>query len=80
MLRRSILISMVVGTILVTINQGTVNQGTVIVAGGGAWELAWKIPLTYRIPFYLLPNPLRPQLHHQLLLCPSPLRRVAGPA
>ena len=46
MLRRSILTSAVVGTILVAI-----NQGTVIVAGEGTTELAWKIPLTYCVPF-----------------------------
>ena len=46
MLRRSILTSAVVGTILVAI-----NQGTVIVAGEGTAELAWKIPLTYCVPF-----------------------------
>ena len=46
MLRRSILTSAVVGTILVAI-----NQGTVIVAGDADWELAWKVPLTYCVPF-----------------------------
>lgn len=46
MLRRSILTSIVVGTILTAI-----NQGTVIVAGEGTMELAWKIPLTYCVPF-----------------------------
>ena len=46
MLRRSILTSAVVGTILVAI-----NQGTVIVAGEATTELAWKIPLTYCVPF-----------------------------
>ena len=46
MLRRSILTSAVVGTILVAI-----NQGTAIVGGEGTSELAWKIPLTYCVPF-----------------------------
>ncbi len=46
MLRRSLLTSAVVGTILVAI-----NQGTVIVGGDGTSELAWKIPLTYCVPF-----------------------------
>ena len=46
MLRRSALTSMVVGTILVAI-----NQGTVIIAGEAAWDLAWKVPLTYSVPF-----------------------------
>ena len=46
MLRRSVLTSAVVGTILVAI-----NQGTVIVGGDGSADLAWKIPLTYCVPF-----------------------------
>ena len=46
MLRRSLLTSAVVGTVLVAI-----NQGTVIVAGDAAWDLAWKAPLTYCVPF-----------------------------
>jgi len=46
MLRRSVLTSAVVGTILVAI-----NQGTAIVGGDGTTELAWKIPLTYCVPF-----------------------------
>ena len=46
MLRRSVLTSLVVGTILVAI-----NQGTVIVGGDSSWDLAWKIPLTYCVPF-----------------------------
>ncbi len=46
MLRRSILTSIVVGTILTAI-----NQGTVIVAGDATSDLAWKIPLTYCVPF-----------------------------
>jgi len=46
MLRRSFFTSAIVGTILVAI-----NQGTVIIAGEGTWELAWKIPLTYCVPF-----------------------------
>ena len=46
MLRRSIITSAIVGTILVAI-----NQGTVIIAGEATSELAWKIPLTYCVPF-----------------------------
>ncbi len=46
MLRRSLLTSAVVGTILAAI-----NQGTVIAGGDAAWDLAWKIPLTYCVPF-----------------------------
>lgn len=46
MLRRSVLTSAVVGTILVAI-----NQGTVIAGGDAAWDLAWKVPLTYCVPF-----------------------------
>ena len=46
MLRRSILTSAVVGTILVAI-----NQGTVIAGGDATWTLAWKVPLTYCVPF-----------------------------
>ena len=46
MLRRSILTSAVVGTILAAI-----NQGTVIIGGDATWELAWKVPLTYCVPF-----------------------------
>ena len=48
MLRRSILTSAVVGTILVAI-----NQGTVIIGGDATTELAWKIPLTYCVPFFV---------------------------
>ena len=46
MLRRSVLTSAVVGTILVAI-----NQGPEIVAGTGGADLAWKVPLTYCVPF-----------------------------
>lgn len=46
MLRRSTLTALVVGTILVAI-----NQGTVLVTGQFPLELAWKIPLTYAVPF-----------------------------
>jgi hypothetical protein len=46
MLRRSLLTSLVVGTILVAI-----NQGNVLLGGDFPGSLAWKIPLTYMVPF-----------------------------
>ena len=46
LLRRSTLIALVVGSVLVAI-----NQGDTLVAG--RWDLAllWKVPLTYLVPF-----------------------------
>jgi hypothetical protein len=46
MLHRSLLIALVVGTILLAINQGDVLLG-------GEWPRAlfWKAPLTYLVPF-----------------------------
>jgi hypothetical protein len=46
MLRRSLIIAAIVGTLLVAI-----NQGNVILAGDFPASLFWKIPLTYCIPF-----------------------------
>jgi len=46
MLRRSALIAIVVGTVLAAI-----NQGDVLLAGHWAPALAWKLPLTYAVPF-----------------------------
>lgn len=46
LLRRSALTALVVGTILVAI-----NQGTVLLGGSFPAELLWKIPLTYCVPF-----------------------------
>jgi hypothetical protein len=47
LLRRSALTALVVGTILVLI-----NQGTLLLAGGSLPpELLWKVPLTYAVPF-----------------------------
>jgi hypothetical protein len=46
MLRRSLLTALVVGTILVAI-----NQGTTLAAGDFPASLYWKIPLTYLVPF-----------------------------
>ena len=46
MLRRSLIASAVVGTALTAL-----NQGDTIIAGQIAAALAWKIPLTYCVPF-----------------------------
>ena|SRR5215831_10535428 len=46
MLRRSSLIALVVGTILTAI-----NQGDLLLAGHWAPALAWKLPMTYAVPF-----------------------------
>ena len=46
MLRRSIIASLVVGTILTLL-----NQGDVLLSGGWNNDLYWKIPLTYCVPF-----------------------------
>ncbi len=46
MLRRSLAASLVVGSLLTAINQGTIIFG-------GSWDgdLYWKIPLTFCVPF-----------------------------
>ena len=46
MVQRSLLISLVVGTLLTAI-----NQGNLIVQGEIAASLAWKVPLTYLVPY-----------------------------
>lgn len=46
MLRRSLIASVVVGTVLTAL-----NQGDAILSGQLAGALAWKIPLTYCVPF-----------------------------
>jgi len=46
MLRRSLIIAVIVGTILITI-----NQGNVILGGDFPPSLYWKIPITYCVPF-----------------------------
>ena len=46
MLRRSLIASAVVGTALTAL-----NQGDAILTGNLAGALAWKIPLTYCVPF-----------------------------
>jgi hypothetical protein len=44
--RRSLAVAAVVGTLLILI-----NQGNVILAGNAPDSLAWKIPLTYTVPY-----------------------------
>jgi hypothetical protein len=46
MLRRSLVTALVVGTVLVAI-----NQGNVLLDGQFPAALGWKIPLTYAVPF-----------------------------
>lgn len=46
MLKRSVLIALVVGTLLTVI-----NQGDVLLAKPWTGALLWKIPLTYAVPF-----------------------------
>jgi hypothetical protein len=46
MLRRSALTALVVGTILILI-----NQGGALLSGQPPPSLAWQIPLTYLVPF-----------------------------
>jgi len=46
MLRRSLVVAAIVGTILTAI-----NQGNIIAAGDFPASLYWKIPLTYCVPF-----------------------------
>ena len=46
MLRRSAYTSLVVGTVLVLI-----NQGGILVSGAWPPSLLWQIPLTYTVPF-----------------------------
>ena len=46
MVRRSGLIALIVGTILTAI-----NQGDVLLAGHWPLALAWKLPMTYAVPF-----------------------------
>jgi len=46
MLRRALMIAAVVGTVLVS-----VNQGDVLFSDRWPAALAWKIPLTYLVPF-----------------------------
>ncbi len=46
MLRRSLLIALIVGTVLLAI-----NQGDVLLRAEWPRALLWKIPLTYLVPF-----------------------------
>lgn len=46
MLRRSFIIALVVGTILLVI-----NQGDVLIRSEWPGALIWKVPLTYLVPF-----------------------------
>ena len=46
MLKRSLLTALVVGTVLVAI-----NQGGLLVSGAWPASLLWQIPLTYVVPF-----------------------------
>ncbi len=46
MLRRSLLASLVVGSILTTL-----NQGDILFSSGLGGTLYWKIPFTYAVPF-----------------------------
>jgi len=46
LIRRSTLIALIVGTLLLAI-----NQGDVLLTGRWDWTLAWKAPLTYLVPF-----------------------------
>lgn len=46
MLKRSLVVCLVVGTLLTAI-----NQGNFIVSGDFQAAMAWKIPLTYAVPF-----------------------------
>ena len=46
MLRRSGLIALIVGTVLTGI-----NQGDMLLAGHWPPALAWKLPMTYAVPF-----------------------------
>lgn len=45
-LARGLKVGLIVGTILTAI-----NQGDLILAGTLSAEIAWKIPLTYLVPF-----------------------------
>jgi hypothetical protein len=46
LLRRSSLIALVVGSVLVAI-----NQGDLLLTGRAEAALLWKVPLTYLVPF-----------------------------
>lgn len=46
LIRRSLAIGLIVGTLLTAI-----NQGNIIAQGDISASLAWKVPLTYLVPF-----------------------------
>lgn len=46
MLKRSLFVSLIVGTVLTAI-----NQGNFILSSDFQTAMAWKIPLTYAVPF-----------------------------
>ena len=46
MLRRSLMVAVVVGTVLTLL-----NQGDILFSGGWNSALYWKVPLTYCVPF-----------------------------
>ena len=46
LVRRSLLIGLIVGTVLTAI-----NQGNIIAQGGFPAALYWKVPLTYAVPY-----------------------------
>ena len=46
LLKRSILIGLIVGTLLTLL-----NQGNIILSGSWEPDLYWKVPLTYCVPF-----------------------------
>tara|TARA_Y100000588_G_C13653249_1_gene668898 strand:- start:309 stop:488 length:180 start_codon:yes stop_codon:yes gene_type:complete len=46
MLRRSLIVALVVGTILTLL-----NQGDILFAGHWVGAMYWKVPLTYCVPF-----------------------------
>ena len=46
LMRRSLIVALIVGTILTAI-----NQGNVILRGDFPQSLYWKIPLTYAVPY-----------------------------
>jgi len=48
MLSRSLIIALIVGTLLTAI-----NQGNIIAQGDLPLILAWKVPLTYCVPFFV---------------------------
>ncbi len=48
LLRRSLVVGLVIGSVLVAL-----NQGGVLVSGDLARGLAWKVPLTYVVPFFV---------------------------